>query len=107
VEGLFGQKMAPYHASVAGGEQDPRARRVCPKDRRLQRVEGGVAQDPSSGQGQVERQLWEQERQVEMKGTEVWARDQEGVRLQTAVVRRCNPSHRSEKIGEKGMPELD
>jgi len=103
VEGLFGQKMGPYHASVAGSEQDPWAR-VCPKDRRLQRVEGGVAQDPSSGQ--VERQHWEQERQVEMKGPEIWARDQEGVRLQTAVVRRCNPSHRSEKIGEKGMPGL-
>ena len=104
VEGLYGQKMGPHHASVDGSKQDPRAR-VCPKDRRLQRVEGGVAQDPSSGQ--VERQLWEQERQVEMKRPEIWARDQEGVRLQTAVVRRCYPSYRSGKIGEKGMPGLN
>ena len=103
VEGPFGQKMGPYHASAAGSEQDPRAR-VCPKDRRLQRVEGGIARDPSSGQ--VECQLWEQEQQVEMKGPEIWARDQEGVRHQTAIVRRCSPSRRSEKIGEKGMSGL-
>lgn len=68
VGGLVGQKTGPYHASVAGSEQDPRAR-VCPKDLRLQRVEGGVAQDPSSGQ--VECQLWGQERQVEMKVPEI------------------------------------
>ena len=104
VEGLFGQKMGPYHASAAGTELDPRAR-VCSKDRRLQRVEGGIARDPSSGQ--VEGQLWEQERRAEMKGPEIWARDQEGVRQQTAVVRRCSPSHRSEKIGEKGMSGLN
>jgi hypothetical protein len=78
VEGLFGQKMYPYHASAAGSEQVPRVR-VWPKDRRLQRVEGGIVRDPSSGQ--VEGQLWDQERQLEMKGPEIWARDQEGVRL--------------------------
>ena len=104
MEGLFGQKMGPYHALAAGTEQDPRAR-VWPRDRRLQRVEGGVVRDPSSGQ--VEGQLWEQERQLEMTGPEIWARDQEGVHLKTAVVRRYSPSHQSEKIGEKGMAGLD
>jgi hypothetical protein len=38
IEGLFGQKMGPYHASAAGSGQDPRAR-VCSNDLRLQRVE--------------------------------------------------------------------
>jgi|HubBroStandDraft_3_1064219.scaffolds.fasta_scaffold718079_1 hypothetical protein len=44
VESPFEQNAGPYHASVVGSGQGPRAR-VCPKDPRLQHGEEGIAQD--------------------------------------------------------------